>query len=70
MGPPCIAVTLARATTNASCNWVRSVQFSSCAANKPLVYDRVGGGYRNVHRILVRGVNAPLPPEAKKIWKI
>ena len=25
---------------------------------------------RNVHRILVRGVNAPLPPEAKKILKI
>ena len=25
---------------------------------------------RNVRRILVRGVNAPLPPEAKKIWKI
>ena len=22
---------------------------------------------RNVHRILVRGVNAPLPPEVKKI---
>jgi len=25
---------------------------------------------RNVRRILVRGVNAPLPPEAKKILKI
>jgi len=25
---------------------------------------------RNVWRILVRGVNAPLPPEAKKILKI
>ena len=24
-------------------------------------------GSRNVRRILVRGVNAPLPPEAKKI---
>jgi len=24
---------------------------------------------RNVRRILVRGVNAPLPPEAKKNWK-
>jgi len=26
--------------------------------------------YRNVHRILVRGVDAPLPPEAKNILKI
>ena len=26
--------------------------------------------YRNVRRILVRGVKAPLPPEAKKILKI
>ena len=25
---------------------------------------------RNVRRILVRGVSAPLPPEAKKILKI
>ena len=25
---------------------------------------------RNVRRILVRGVNAPLPPDAKKILKI
>jgi len=25
---------------------------------------------RNVRRILVRGANAPLPPEAKKILKI
>ena len=25
---------------------------------------------RNVRRILVRGVNAPVPPEAKKIKKI
>jgi len=25
---------------------------------------------RNVRRILVRGVNAPLPPKAKKIVKI
>jgi len=25
---------------------------------------------RNVHKILVRGVNVPLPPEAKKILKI
>jgi len=27
-------------------------------------------GHRNVRRILVSGVNAPLPPEAKKIRKI
>ena len=26
--------------------------------------------HKNVRRILVRGVNAPLPPEAKKILKI
>jgi len=26
--------------------------------------------FRNVRRILVRGVNAPLPPEAKKIFKL
>jgi len=25
---------------------------------------------RNVRRILVRGINAPLPPEAKKMLKI
>jgi len=25
---------------------------------------------RNVRRILVRGINAPLPPEAKKVLKI
>jgi len=25
---------------------------------------------KGVHRILVRGVNAPLPPEAKQIMKI
>jgi len=25
--------------------------------------------HKNVHRILVRGVNAPLPPEAKKFRK-
>jgi len=25
---------------------------------------------RNVRRILVKGVNAPLPPEAKKMLKI
>jgi len=28
------------------------------------------GATRNVHRILVRGVNARLPPEAKKNLKI
>ena len=28
--------------------------------------DKDGG--RNVRRILLGGVNAPLPPEAKKIW--
>ena len=30
----------------------------------------LAGQDRNVRRILVRGVNAPLPPEAKKILKI
>ena len=35
-----------------------------------IILDVTRGGKQERPRILVSGVNAPLPPEAKKIWKI
>jgi len=42
---------------------------SIVATGRQLRSTKVDAQSRNVRRILVRGVNAPLPPEAKKIWK-
>jgi len=42
----------------------------SCFSKMQIGFTFLIPAYKGVRRILVRGVNAPLPPEAKKILKI
>jgi len=46
------------------------VEWGGAKLHEQGVLSTVGRGFKGVRRIFVRGVNAPLTPEAKKILKI